>query len=137
MSVSNQKGSDATVLRTSASGSTSTRSVQGKQSLSGCPVLPMEVVNIIMLFRETHPVAKLIQDLKKKCNLCVVCMKNPRYNDEECCSSTCHHQMTHNPYFDYPTFNGQKFDRYVNEKYENGRWMYIEEYHDDEYWSNW
>ena len=97
--------------------------------------LPLEIVNHIMLFRQTHPAAKIIQELKEKCNLCVVCMKNPKHEDNECCSSICDHQMTHDPCFDYPTFDGQKFERYVNEKHENGKWLDTED--DSEYWSNW
>jgi len=37
-------------------------------------------------------------------------------------------------FFDYPTIEGEQFDRYVNEKHENGRWLYKEEYNDDDYW---
>jgi hypothetical protein len=96
---------------------------QGKQKFSSCPVLPMDVVNLIMLFREAHPVAKLIQDLKKKFNLCVVCMEKPRYKTSECCSSICNHQMGDDPWFNYPTFDGQQFDRYLHEKYANGKWL--------------
>jgi len=76
-------------------------------------VLPMEMVNHIMLFRQTHPAAKLIQELKKKCNLCVVCMENSRHNDLECCSTSCHRQMNDGPWFDYPSFEGQQFYRFM------------------------
>jgi len=85
-------------------------------------VLPTELIDKILLFRQTHPVAKLIQDLKTKCNLCVVCMENPRHNglerwNNECCSSSCHHQMYDGPWFDYPSFEGQQFTYHINEKW--------------------
>jgi len=99
-------------------------------------VLPGELYNHVLSFRPVHPVAKLIQDLKQKFNLCVVCMEQPRHNDLECCSSTCHHQMNDGPWFDYPTFDGQNFDRYVNEKYVDGKWLDDIEKESEEYWYN-
>jgi len=85
------------------------RSSCRKASVGQDSILPMEIVNHDMLFRQTHPAAKLIQELKKKCNLCVVCMKKSRHNDLECCSTSCYRQMNDGPWFDYPSFEGQQF----------------------------
>lgn len=73
--------------------------------------LSPELYNHILSFRPIHPVAKIIQDLKNKCNLC---MENPRYNNCECCSSTCSYQMNDSSgYFDYPEFDGVQFTRFM------------------------
>lgn len=73
-------------------------------------LLPMDLINNILSFRPVHPVAKLIQELKKKCNLCMICMESPRYNDCECCSSTCQIQMNDSfGYYEEFTFEGHQF----------------------------
>ena len=76
-------------------------------------VLPIELFHHVMSFRPTHPVATLIQELKKKFYLCVVCFEKPVHGDNECCSSTCHHQMNDEPYFSYPSFEGDQFAKFL------------------------
>lgn len=88
-------------------------------------VIPMEVFNHILLFRETHPVAKLIKNLHQKCNLCVNCMEIPRlvttqYKDLECCSTACDMQMRgawH--WFQYHDFEGHQFSRFMRDNMKN------------------
>ena len=75
-------------------------------------VLPLSIVNYMLLFREPHPTAKIIQDLKKKCNLCVNCMENPRFGKNECCSTSCNQQMS-DWFCGYSVFEGSQFTSFM------------------------
>lgn len=75
-------------------------------------VLPFEIINHIISFRQVHPVAKLMRDFKEKFTYCIVCLEEKRCEGLDCCSSTCMHQLNDALYFnDDPYFKGYCFGK--------------------------
>ena len=74
--------------------------------------LPLDVYNHLISFRPTHPVAKLMNDFKRKFSYCIVCYEQPRCGKLECCSSTCHRQYSDANYYDYG-FPGDQFKQFM------------------------
>ena len=77
--------------------------------------LPFDIYCHLISFRPTHPVAKLVGDLKRKFSSCVVCNEKPRCGKMECCSSTCAYQLADANY-DYEGFAGDQFERFMVEE---------------------